>query len=206
MMQKRSYFSENSAVFYKTRERFGELSNMASGFPIKFGDIITVPNSESLYQMLRYTDYPEIQFEIANTNSGMAAKMKSKKYISLTRQDWRRKRVVAMRWCVAMKYISNSVSFGSAILSTGNLDIVERSKKDDFWGAKDEGGILIGHNILGRLLMELREDLNKGMKVKPYVPDLSDAKLFGIGLATLISPRSSGEESPKVSSPLFEFN
>lgn len=40
--------------------------------------------------------------------------------------------------------------------------IVEQPRKDDYWGAKltDETGCtLIGQNVLGRLLMELREKL-----------------------------------------------
>ena len=46
------------------------------------------------------------------------------------------------------------------LLETGNRPIVEDSRKDDYWGAKtvgDEG--LSGQNVLGRLLMELREKL-----------------------------------------------
>src|SRR2546426_7568195 len=40
------------------------------------------------------------------------------------------------------------------------ISIVEDSRKDDFWGAKaSDEGTLVGMNVLGRLLMELREDL-----------------------------------------------
>jgi len=45
-------------------------------------------------------------------------------------------------------------------LRTGNRDIVERKRATDFWGAKaTDDGLLVGENTLGRLLMELREEL-----------------------------------------------
>ncbi len=46
------------------------------------------------------------------------------------------------------------------LLATKDLPIVEWSRKDEFWGAKlYEEKYFIGINALGRLLMELREDV-----------------------------------------------
>jgi hypothetical protein len=50
--------------------------------------------------------------------------------------------------------------FGSVLLATGDAAIVERSSKDRYWGAVESAaGTLEGQNVLGRLLMELREEL-----------------------------------------------
>ena len=47
--------------------------------------------------------------------------------------------------------------------STGDRPIVEESRRDDFWGAKPTGDhLLVGMNILGRLLMELRDKAREG--------------------------------------------
>ena len=64
-----------------------------------------------------------------------------------------------MRWCLRVKLAQNWSSFGHLLLSTGDAPIVENSRKDDFWGAKPTQGVLVGMNILGRLLLELRENL-----------------------------------------------
>jgi len=205
-MEKRIYNPSEAVVFYKTREEYGELSNMASGFPIEFNNIIRIPSSEALYQMMRYTEYPDIQFEIANTNSAMAAKMKSKKYTSLTRKDWRRKRVVIMRWCLNMKYIANRNRFGPILRATKNLEIVEKSKKDDFWGAIEVGDQLIGQNILGRLLVELRSDIYNEKEVKIYIPNVPELKIFGVDLNILCQSRSDGNEEKHKVFSLFESN
>jgi hypothetical protein len=51
-------------------------------------------------------------------------------------------------------------SFGAVLLATGDAAIVERSSKDRYWGAVESAdGTLEGQNVLGRLLMELRDEL-----------------------------------------------
>lgn len=64
--------------------------------------------------------------------------------------------------------------FGSLLLATGQRPIVEESKKDVFWGARpvDEHS-LVGVNVLGRLLMELRDEMRRAgrvgfLYVEPY--------------------------------------
>ena len=45
------------------------------------------------------------------------------------------------------------------LISTGDSPIVEISRKDPFWGAMPivDSGELVGHNVLGQLLMEMRD-------------------------------------------------
>lgn len=67
-----------------------------------------------------------------------------------------------MRWCLLLKLAQNWQEFGTLLRSTGALPLVEESARDDFWGAKpveSDSNILIGRNVLGRLLMDLREKL-----------------------------------------------
>ena len=69
-----------------------------------------------------------------------------------------------MRWCLRIKLAQNREKFGELLLSTGDQMIVEESKRDDFWGAKPQAdGTLIGKNVLGQLLREVREELRKPM-------------------------------------------
>ncbi len=155
--QFREYRRSESAVFLKTKAKYGGLSNMAGGFPLKINGV-DIRTSEALYQACRFPHYPDVQRLIIGQRSPMSAKMKSKPYRDRTRPDWDRIRVKIMRWCLRVKLVQNREKFGDALLETRDLPIVEQSRRDDFWGAKPiNDQTLIGVNALGRLLMELRE-------------------------------------------------
>jgi len=157
--KERSYLRREAVVFHKTKERWGELSNMASGFPLVVVGSVW-PSSEALYQACRFPHLPDVQLSIAQQTSAMAAKMKSKPRRSESREDWPRIRVRIMRWVLRVKLAQHMNSFGSVLVATGDSSIVERSTKDRYWGAiESEDGTLEGENVLGRLLMELREEL-----------------------------------------------
>lgn len=158
----RTYGRKESVVFLKTDEPFGGLSNMAGGYPIHVNGM-RILTSEALYQACRFPHIPEVQRLIISQISPMTAKMRSKPYRNDSRPDWDQVRVRIMRWCLRMKLANNWNTFSELLLRTGERPIVEESRKDDFWGAKviDDGGTLVGMNVLGRLLMELREQVKQ---------------------------------------------
>jgi len=160
--ESRVYHLENSAVFKKTTEKWGGLSNMASGFPL-FVSGISIRSSEALYQACRYPHLPSVQEKIISQTSPMTAKMVGKPFRDQTRDDWLQTRVIIMKWCLRVKLIQNFEKFSDILKRTGDLQIVENSNKDDFWGAKPTDiNTFVGINALGRLLMELREQLDNG--------------------------------------------
>jgi ribA/ribD-fused uncharacterized protein len=176
----RQYYIDECVSFRKTNEEFGGLSNMASGYPIVVNNIY-IRTSEALYQAMRFPNHPEIQKEIIEQKSPMTAKMISKKYRKENnRIDWDFKRIAIMRWCLRVKLIQNQNTFGELLLKTNDKDIVEESKRDQFWGAKKiDYEILEGINTLGRLLMELRE-IYKNYKLDKIIPlNIVDFKLYG---------------------------
>lgn len=158
-VQDREYHREGSVVFRKTAETYGGLSNMAPGFPLVVNGI-QIRTSEALYQACRFPHLREVQQLVIEQVSPMAAKMRSKPFRKQSRPDWDRVRVDVMRWCLRLKLAQNWNKFSALLKSTGDSPIVEESTRDDFWGADpiDEGR-LVGGNVLGRLLMELREQL-----------------------------------------------
>jgi type I restriction enzyme S subunit len=158
--QVRTYVPTESAVFLKTNERFGGLSNMAPGFPLVVNGV-RIRTSEALYQSCRFPHMPEVQRMIIGERSPMTAKMRSKPYHRASRPDWDGVRVKIMRWCLRVKLAQNWATFGRLLLSTGDRPIVEKKvRRKDFWGATEQpDGTLVGMNVLGRLLMELREQL-----------------------------------------------
>lgn len=181
--QVRTYSRAESVVFLKTDEPFGGLSNMAGGYPIRVNGI-RILTSEALYQACRFPHLPDVQRMIISENSPMTAKMRSKPYRKDSRRDWDHVRVRIMRWCLRMKLANNWSAFSELLLRTGDRPIVEESRKDDFWGAKavGDGSTLVGMNVLGRLLMELREQVKEHGRdafLRVELPDVPDFQLLG---------------------------
>lgn len=191
----RTYPRAEVVVVYKTKESFGGLSNMASGFPLKINGV-RILTTEALYQACRFPHLPEIQREIIGQHSPMTAKMKSKPHRKNSRQDWDEVRFKVMRWCLRVKLAQHYEEFGRLLLATRDRPIVEQSRKDDYWGAKVSGDdeTLIGQNVLGRLLMELRDllkaDSEGQLKTVPPL-NIPEFLLLGKPIGTVTAQRSS---------------
>jgi ribA/ribD-fused uncharacterized protein len=192
----RTYLRGEVVVVYKTKEDFGGLSNMASGYPLQINGV-RILTTEALYQACRFPYMPQVQREIIGQHSPMTAKMKSKPHRKDSRSDWDEVRFKVMRWCLRVKLAQNYEEFGRLLLATRDRPIVEQSRKDDYWGAKltdETGDTLIGQNVLGRLLMELREKLKDDADgALQTVPPLGipDFLLLGKPIET-VTARSSG--------------
>ena len=162
---------DESAVFCKVADQYGALSNMAGGYPILINDV-AIRTSEALYQAMRFPDRPDVQKLIIEQKSPMAAKMVTKPYLEATRPDRNDVRVLIMAWAIRVKLHQNAW-FGNMLAETGKRPIVELSHKDDFWGALARGDTLIGRNVLGLLLTDLRDH-----PAEPKAP-LDDMYLYG---------------------------
>jgi ribA/ribD-fused uncharacterized protein len=155
---------------------------MAAGYPLVINGHL-FRTSEALYQAFRYADDRSedgelIQELIRREKSPMAAKMVSKKYHSLSRDDWDFTRVKIMDWCLRAKLLAHWDKFSALLLSTGSLPIVEESHKDRFWGAVAVRGSedeLEGENVLGTLLTRLRTHVVAGDR-----PNLDDLPVTGM--------------------------
>lgn len=204
------YKANECCIFRKTKELYGGLSNMASGFPLKVNGI-EILTSEALYQACRFPHLPDVQEKIIKEKSPMSAKMVSKPYRSNSRPDWDDTRIKIMRWCLRVKLAQNFFEFGKLLESTFDRPIVEESSKDDFWGAirdKQDENILKGTNALGRLLMELRQFYNeKRYSYEMFVVEplnIPNFKLFGKDIET-IDERENFIKTVKKSTRFFEI-
>jgi len=199
----RTYVRGEVVVVYKTKEDFGGLSNMASGYTSQINGVLVL-TTETMYKACRFPHLTEVQREIIAQHSPMTAKMKSKPHRKYSRPDWDEVRYKVMRWCLRVKLAQNYEEFGSLLLATLDRPIVEQSRKDDYWGAKlaDEAGdTLIGQNVLGRLLMELREKLKDDeegtLKAVPPL-SISDFLLLGKPIETVTARSFRNGEKPQL--------
>ena len=160
------YNAKNVISFRKNNESHGIFSNMFPTPMELYG--VGIRTSEHLYQALKFSKYPNIQKTIINERSPMSAKFKSRSFQSRVRADWMKVNVNVMKFCLQLKLIQNDV-FYEELAKTGKMDIVEHSSKDVFWGAKllenskdSRVKIFVGKNMLGRLLIQLRDEIQEG--------------------------------------------
>lgn len=149
----------NCVMFWKTKDPFGGLSNMAKDYSLNVNNI-TFLFPETLYQICRFPHYPKWQQEIIEQRNPVAAKLKTRENNreQYSRSDWEQIRVDVMRWVLRVKLAQHYSSISQLLIETGNCAIVEKSRHDPFWGAvENEKGVLLGNNQLGKLWMEIRE-------------------------------------------------
>ena len=183
-----TYSRTKSVVFFKTDGTYGGLSNMCGGFPLSVNGI-EIRNSESLYQSCRFPGHPEVQNLILDQTSPLLSKNVSKPHRKdKSRTDWDMVQVEVMWWCLRVKLLQNWDEFGGLLWMSGQRPIVEESRKDTFWGTKStDEGTLVGSNVLGKLLMELRHryltDKESLRIVDP--PGIPNFRLMGGEIGTL---------------------
>ncbi len=139
--------------FYSINNEFGEFSNFAK-FPVKIKKK-TWPTSEHYFQAMKF-DSKEIQEKIRKCKRpdeaariGRDRKLKIKK-------NWDSSRDNVMREVVKAKFTQYE-ELKTLLLSTGDAKLIEHTKNDDYWA---DGGDGKGKNMLGKILMEVREKLN----------------------------------------------
>ena len=155
------YSAEQTIGFTSTAAEWGLLSNFAKTPMVVNGvEFVCV---EQMFHYIRLNSETE-RMEYLKVSPGMALKMKAKAFAKrgLERSDWREIAVDVMRFCLNHKYAS-SEAFRKELERSKGKYIVEdesnRKKKPDSWGAvlDTATGEYCGKNIMGRLLMELRE-------------------------------------------------
>ena len=168
-----TYLTNHVASFMRSRDRYGHLSNMTFGYPLTVNELV-FQGPEGLYQALKFPNDPEIQQLIGTQRSGMDAK-KTAYTKTAIRPDWDEIKPEAMRFTLAVKLLQHPRRFSDALMETGTWPIVEMSQRDQYWGAKPKrtNTVLVGVNLLGKLLTQLREQL----RTNPGAPE-GAARLF----------------------------
>ncbi|MFY0565754.1 NADAR family protein [Archangium lansingense] len=140
--------------FYSVTDEYGEFSNFAP-HPIKLEGKVW-PTSEHYFQAQKFVGTPHEEAIRKARTPFIAAELgrdRSKKL----RRDWESVKVAVMREALRAKFTQHP-ELRELLLSTGEAKLVEHTENDDYWG---DGGDGRGKNMLGRLLVELREALRE---------------------------------------------
>lgn len=159
--------NNNEITITKVKDPFGWLSCMAA-YPVSYNgnNFRTV---EALFQWLRFQNFPNVQQVIIDQKSPMGAKMKARKNRDLLNRgikwDEHPNDLPLMKMCLELK-IDQHPQLKADLLNTGNAVIIEDCTTHDresarFWGMVKKNGTWIGDNQLGKLWMEIRDNLNR---------------------------------------------
>ena len=155
------YPAEHTIGFTSPAAKWGILSNFAKT-PMQVNGV-EFACVEQLFHYIRLNNEQE-RAAYLKLIPNMGLKMKAKTFAKrgVERADWKGIAVDVMRFCLNHKYRS-SEEFRKALSDSGSKYIVEdeskRKKRPDSWGAvlDVDSKEYYGKNIMGRLLMELRE-------------------------------------------------
>ncbi len=180
-LENMSFDPSKCIVICRVKDSYGGLLNMHGGFPMTVNGTV-FRTVEALYQVVRYPNLPDVQHHIIEIPSPLMAKRYSLQFRDRGRPNWYQVKVKVMRWCLRVKLACNYDEFGKLLDSTADNTIVETSPDGNFWGGVPNEGKLVGANVFGQLLMELRgEYRTKSREEMMVVAPLAipDFVLFG---------------------------
>ena len=145
--------SDQSVInFYSVSDEYGEFSNFAA-YQIKLKGK-SWPTSEHYFQGQKFQDAGHRE-EIRKAKTPMIAARLGRDRTKKLRRDWESVKDSIMRGAVMAKFTQHD-DLREMLLATGKAKLVEHTTNDSYWG---DGGDGSGKNMLGRILMEIRDKL-----------------------------------------------
>ena len=152
-----SYPANQCVRIHKIDEEWGIFSNFGHTPIVVEG--VTFDTCERLFQLMKFKDEEPVKaIYYKKGNPKMTTKHWEKTH---RREDWGKIVIDAMKFCLTQKY-EQSEEFRKELERSKGKFIVEDQtsfpkKTPDTWGVKLQDDNFVGPNLLGRLLMELRD-------------------------------------------------
>jgi len=151
------YPADRTVVVNKTDEEWGILGNFGRS-PIVV-DGVSFDCTERLFQIMKLSD-PVIRRAVYAYPKNPWMKRVANKHEEAFRPDWGSLFIDALKFCLVTKY-AQSEAFRTELARTGDRFIVEKNhgRPDSYCAVlSDDGTTWTGRNVMGRLLMELRDN------------------------------------------------
>ena len=144
---------KNEIRFYFANLEYGEFSNFAK-YPIQLKGQLW-PTTEHYFQAQKFEGLGyEDEIRGAKSAREAADLWRSKRYP--LRGDWEEVKDSVMYDAVMAKFTQYE-ELKELLLSTGDAILIEHTKVDSYWA---DGGDGSGKNMLGKILMDVRDELN----------------------------------------------
>lgn len=138
--------------FYSVGDEHGEFSNFAP-YPIRLGGKAW-PTTEHYFQSQKFEDAGHRE-AIRKAKSPMIAARMGRDRKRKLRRDWESAKVGVMTEAVRAKFTQHE-DLRATLLATDDATLVEHTENDPYWG---DGGDGSGRNMLGQVLMRVRDEL-----------------------------------------------
>ncbi len=171
------YPADKTAAFCKVAEEWGVLGNFAPT-PIVVGGV-PFDCTEKLFQVMKFTDLESRKIIYAQKGQPIKMKAKHQENVGVVREDWGRIFIDAMKFCLMQKYHQSEI-FRNELERSKGLFIVEQQanprRPAGAYSAKlsEDGKTWTGPNIMGRLLMKLRDQGTLEYNLPADAMDFSD--------------------------------
>jgi N-glycosidase YbiA len=140
--------------FYSTTDEYGCFSELLAASVHARGQ--TLAHERALLSGTEVLD-PVVREEIRKAKSPMIAARHGRSRKKPLRRDWGSVKIGVMRDAVRQKFETHA-DIRATLLSTGDEALIEDAPDDGFWGCGPNGS---GKNMLGRSLMEVRDELRR---------------------------------------------
>ena len=149
----RKEHADEAILFYGGE--FGYFMSNFSAFEVNYDGHIW-KTSEHAYQAAKFSKDSSVYNEILTATSAHNALKLAEYNYEHKRPDWNEtEKVRAITLIVRAKHDQHEY-IQRKLLETGNLELIENSPKDSFWG---RGPDWKGRNELGKIWMKLREEM-----------------------------------------------
>ena len=152
------YPANQCACVKGAADEWGILGNFGRASVVVNG--VEFSNTEKLFQCMKFAYAPVVQEIYAQNNMSIKMKAKKKEYAQYVREDWPKIFLDALKFVLVTKY-EQSDDFRNELERSKGLYLVEdetgRKKEADAYGAVLVDDEMVGPNLLGQFLMELRD-------------------------------------------------
>ena len=173
------YPADKTAAFCKVKDEWGIFGNFAPTPVVVDG--ITFNCTEKLFQVMKFSDSESRKVIFAQKGQPIKMMARHQEKVGKVREDWGRIFIDAMKFCLLLKY-KQCEAFRKELERSKGLFIVEQNpnpiRPAGAYSAKlsEDGKVWRGPNIMGRLLMELRDNGSLTYNLPDDAIDFSDLK------------------------------
>ncbi len=164
----------NQIKFYRVNDAYGCFSNFSPHTVVIDG--VEWRTSEHYFQAMKFLDR-KLQAKAMDIVSPMKVALFGRDRTLPLRPDWDEVKDDVMRKVVFQKVIQNKEMFDT-LLATKDAELIEHTKNDAYWA---DGGDGSGRNMLGIILMEVRDKLRSAMsKINIVKGDITHSDMDAI--------------------------
>lgn len=151
MNEQTRLMKKNVITFYRATGEFGFLSNL---YPVSVNfEGRFFPTAEHAYQFGKFRDLEVAEWVMKAPHPHLVAIVGHGLFAWDITDNWAQKKVERMKKIVLAKFVQH-IDLKNKLIETDNAKLIENSTMDNFWGCGPKGK---GKNMLGRILMEIRE-------------------------------------------------